>query len=213
MDETPNSGSWRGTAERGRGEGRYHHRHGRPDDRSVRHLRRPDEARRGARGGDDQRQGRAAGPATEARDRRRCLRSQAGRLRRQRSGASQGDLRRRPLLLEILDPGLLGLQRSRHPADHAGLDQSGADRRGGQEGLDQHLPHLRPGRQAGRGRRQLHRPALRRQAHRHLARQERLRQRPGRRDQEAAERQRGSPRRSTRPIRPARRTTRRWSPA
>ncbi len=70
-------------------------------------------------------------------------------------------------------------------ADLARLHQSDAHRRTRRA---EHLPRLRPRRSAGQRRRQLSRQAFRRQEHRHHPRQDGLRQRPGRRDQEGAER-------------------------
>ena len=97
---------------------------------------------------------------------------------------------RRALLLVLVDPGLGGLQRGGRAADHAGLDQPGLDRRRGEEGLEQRLPGLRPRRCAGRGRRQVSRRPLQGKAGRDRPRQDRLRQRPRRRDQEGDERRR-----------------------
>ena len=66
--------------------------------------------------------------------RRRRLRGEAGRLGREPDGQPERGLRRRPFLLERVDPGVGSLCREQHPADHAGLDQPDADRRCGQDG-------------------------------------------------------------------------------
>ena len=63
------------------------------------------------------------GKQARARGRRRRLRSEAGRRRRQRYRGQERRLRGRPFLLRLVDPGLGGLCRGGHPADHAGLDQ------------------------------------------------------------------------------------------
>ena len=65
-------------------------------------------------------------------------------------------VRRRALLLVVVDPGVGGLCRGRRAADHAGLDQPDVHRAQPLE----HVPRLRPRRPAGRGRRRLHRQEL-----------------------------------------------------
>ncbi len=90
---------------------------------------------------------------------------------------------RRPLLLVVLDPGIGSLCGSRRAADHPGLDQSGLH---GPQHVE-HVPRLRPRRPAGRGGRRLSRQELQGQEHRRHPRQDDLRQRPRRRDQEGAE--------------------------
>ena len=92
----------------------------------------------------------------------------------------------RAFLLRLVDPGLAGLQRGGHPADLARLDQPAAHR----AGLRQRLPHLRPRRPAGHLRRRLRGRQQRRQQGRGHPRQDRLRQGPRRRVQEAAQRAR-----------------------
>ena len=100
-------------------------------------------------------------------------------------------VRRRPLQLRRLHPGLGSLCRERHPRDHAGRDQPEVHRARPVE----HVPHLRPRRPAGRGRRQVSRRQLQGQEGRRRPRQDPLRPGPRRRDQEGDERRRreGSP--------------------
>ena len=114
--------------------------------------------------------------------RRRRLRSEAGRLGRQQVRRRRREIRHRPLQFRRHHPGLRGLSGERHPRDHAGLDQSDVHRAQDVE----HLPHLRPRRPAGQGRRPLHPQALQGQEDRRRPRQDDLRQRPRRRDEEGA---------------------------
>ena len=102
-----------------------------------------------------------------------------GREVRQRQAA----VRRRALLLVVVDPGVGGLPGRRRAADHAGLDQSDLHRPQHVE----HVPRLRPRRPAGHGRRRLRRQELQGQERRHPSGQVDLRQRSGRRDEEGAE--------------------------
>ena len=75
-------------------------------------------------------------------------------------------------------------QGSRHHPDDAGLDEPAFHR---SPGYVEHLPHLRPRRPAGRGRRQLSRQELQGQEGRRRPRQDPLRQGPRRRDPEGDE--------------------------
>ena len=81
-------------------------RHRGPDDRPVRRVRRADEARRRDGGEGHQRQGRRQRRAARARGRRRCLRPEAGGGGRQPVRQRGGQVRRRPFLLGLVDPGL-----------------------------------------------------------------------------------------------------------
>ena len=84
--------------------------------------------------------------------RRRPRRSQGRRLGRQQVRRRRREIRRRPLQFRRHHAGLRGLPGERHPRDHARRDQSAGHRARHVE----HLPHLRPRRPAGRGRRRLH---------------------------------------------------------
>ena len=110
--------------------------------------------------------------------RRRRLRSQTRRLGRQQVCRRRRQIRHRPLQFRRHHPGLGSLSGKRHPRDHAGVDQSDRHRARPVE----HLPHLRPRRSAGQGRRQLHPRAFQGQEDRLRQRQDHLRQRPRRRD-------------------------------
>ena len=157
-------------------------------------TRRADEARRRDGGQRHQCQGRRARQEARPDRRRRRVRSETGGRGSQRRGRQEGRVCRRALLLVGLDPRLGGLQRGRRPADDAGFDQPGPDRRCGEKGLEQRLPRLRPRRCAGRRRRQVSRRPLQGKEGRDRSRQDRLRQRHRRRDHEGDER--GRPQRS-----------------
>ena len=98
-------------------------------------------------------------------------------------GSAEDPVRRRPLLLVVVDPRLRGLCRRQRAADHAGLDQPALHRA---QALERGA-RLRPRRPAGPGRRPVHRQELQGQEHRDPQRQDHLRQRPCRRDQEGAQ--------------------------
>ena len=161
----------------------HQHRRRRADDRAVRLVRHPAQERRGSRGRRHQRRRRRDGQEAQARGRRRRLRSEAGARGRREVRQRQAAVRRRALLLVVVDPGVGGLSGRRRAADHAGLDQSDLHRAQPVE----HVPRLRPRRSAGHGRRRLRRQELQGQEHRHPSGQVDLRQRPGRRDEEGAE--------------------------
>ena len=167
---------------RGVGPG-HHHRRRRTDDRPVRLVRHPAQERRRSRGRRHQRRRRRDGQEAQARDRRRRLRSEAGPRGRREVRQHEGAVRRRALLLVVLDPGVGGLPGRRRAADHAGLDQPDLHRPQHVE----HVPRLRPRRPAGQRRRRLRRQELQGQERRHPSRQVDLRQRPGRRDEEGAQ--------------------------
>ena len=161
----------------------HHHRSGRPDDGLGIRLRAPDEERRRAGDCRSQRRRRRTRQEAEARRRRRCLRSQAGALDRGEDRGREDPVRRRAFLLVVVDPGLRGLCRRQRAADHAGLDQPAVHRA---QALERGAG-LRARRSAGPGRRPIHRQELQGQERRHSQRQDDLRQRPRRRDQEGAE--------------------------
>ena len=118
--------------------------------------------------------------------RRRRLRSQAGRLGRQQVRRRRRQIRDRPLQLRRHHPVVRSLSGKRHPGDHAGLHQPEGHRTQHVE----HLPHLRPRRSAGRGRRRLYPQALQGQEDRRRPRQDDLRQGPRRRNQEGDQQRR-----------------------
>ena len=79
-------------------------------------------------GGRPQRRRRRARQEARAGRRGRCLRSQAGALGRRKDRQREDSVRRRPLLLVVVDPGLRSLCRRQRAADHAGLDQPAVHR-------------------------------------------------------------------------------------
>ena len=161
----------------------YDHCGGGPDvGRRIR-VRPADEERRRTGGGRPQCRRRRARQEARARCRGRCLRSQAGALGRREDRQREDPVRRRPLLLFVVDPGLGSLCRRQRAADHAGLDQSAVHRT---QSLERGAG-LRPRRPAGPGRRRLHREVLQGQERRHPQRQDHLRQGSRRRDQEGAQ--------------------------
>ena len=171
-----------GTVDHRAGAG-HNHRSGRPDDGRRIRLRPSDEERRRTGGGRYQRRRRRARQEAGARCRGRCLRPEAGALGRRENRQRENSVRRRSLLLVVVDPGLGSLCRRQRPADHAGLHQPAIHRaRPVERGAG-----LRPRRPAGHGRRRLHRQGFQGQEHRHPQRQDHLRQRPRRRDQEGAQ--------------------------
>ena len=117
-------------AVRAGGGGRDPDRRGRPDDGQECLVRRADGARRGAGRGRPQRRGRRARRAGAADHGGRLLRSRAGGRRRPEAGQRWRDLRRRPLLLRGLDPGIGNLRGGGSPDDLAGLEQPHVDRAG-----------------------------------------------------------------------------------
>ena len=120
---------------------------GRPVDRLQRCGRRPDEDWRnaGCRGPEQSRRcTRQTGPVNGF---RRCMRPEAGSLRRQPDGGKEGRAGGGTLLLRQLDPGEQSVFGRRHSGDFACLDQSEIYRRGWLG----HVPRLRPRRPAGRG--------------------------------------------------------------
>ena len=96
-----------------------------------------------------QRRRRRARQEAGAGSRRRRLRSEAGALGRRKDREREDPVRRRPLLLVVVDPGLGSLCRRQRAADHAGLDQSAVHRA---QALERGA-RLRPRRPAGPGRR------------------------------------------------------------
>ena len=119
--------------------------------------------------------------------RRRSRRSEGRRLGRQQVRRRRREIRRRPLQFRRHHPGLRGLSGERHPDDHARRHQSARHRAQHVE----HLPHLRPGRPAGRGRGRLHSQELQGQEDRHRPRQDHLR--PGSRRRDQGDDQQGRP--------------------
>ena len=150
---------------------------------AVRLVRHAAQERRRSGGRRHQRRRRRDGQEAQARGRRRRLRSEAGARGRREVRQREAAVRRRALLLVVLDPGVGSLCRRRRAADHAGLDQSDLHRAQPLE----HVPRLRPRRPAGHGGRRLRRQELQGQEHRHPSRQVDLRQRSGRRDEEGAQ--------------------------
>ena len=96
---------------------------------------------------------RRARQETGAAGRRRRLRSEAGALGCGKVRQRQDPVRRRSLLLVVVDPGLRSLCRRQRAADYAGLDQPAVHRA---QALERGA-RLRPRRSAGPGRRRLHR--------------------------------------------------------
>ena len=113
-------------------------------------------------------------------------RSVGGKVRQR-----EDPVRGRSLLLVVVDPGVGSLCRRQRAADYAGLDQPAVHRAQAVE----RGARLRPRRPAGPGCRRLHRQELQGQERRHPQRQDHLRQRPRRRNQEGAEQGRHAPRR------------------
>ncbi len=132
---------------------------------------------------DHQRRRRRARQEAGAAGRRRCLRSQAGALGGGKVRQREDPVRRRAFLLVVVDPGVGSLCRRQRAADHAGLDQPAVHRA---QALERGAG-LRPRRSAGPGRRRIHRQELQGQERRHPQRQDHLRQRPRRRNQEGAQ--------------------------
>ena len=161
----------------------HHHRRGRPDDGRRIRVRPPDEERRRTGRGRHQRRRRRARQEAGAAGRRRCLRSQAGALGRGKVRQREDPVRRRSLLLVVVDPGLGSLCRRQRAADYAGLDQPAVHRA---QALERGA-RLRPRRSAGPGCRRLHRQELQGQERRHPQRQDHLRQGSRRRNQEGAQ--------------------------
>ena len=82
-------------------------------------VRTPAQERRRSGGRRHQRCRRRARQEAQARGRRRRLRSQAGARGRREVRQRETAVRRRALLLVVLDPGVGGLRRGRRAADHA----------------------------------------------------------------------------------------------
>ncbi len=161
----------------------HHHRGGGPDDGWRIRVRPADEERRRTGGGRSQRRRRRARQETGAGCRGRRLRSQAGTLGCGKDRERENPVRRRSLLFFVVDPGVGSLCRRQRAADYAGLHQSAVHRA---QALERGA-RLRPRRSAGPGCRRIHREKLQRQERRHPQRQDHLRQRPRRRNQEGAQ--------------------------
>ena len=104
------------------------HRSGGPDDGRRIRIRPADEERRRTGGGGPQCRRRRARQEAGAADRRRRLRSRSRPVGGGKVRQRENPVRRRTLLLVVVDPGVGGLCRRQRAADYAGLDQSAVHR-------------------------------------------------------------------------------------
>ena len=148
-----------------------------------------DQMKRGAEAAaaGDQRGRRGQRAQDQDRRRGRRLRSEAGGRGRESHRRPADQIRRRPRLLGLVDPGVGHLRREQRPDDEPRLVEPGADRKGPSD----HHASLRPRRRAGRLHRALDRRPLQRQEDRDPARQVGLRQRARLSREGQAQRRRG----------------------